>query len=285
MSIRAALIQMRSGRDMARNLADASDMICAAHAQGARFVTTPEMTNILEPDRPRLRGLVRDEHEDLTVRSFATLARELGLWLNIGSLALKGSAEKLLNRSLLFTPDGVIAARYDKIHLFDVDLPNGEQLRESHAYSGGQEAVMAATPLGRIGLTICYDMRFPGLFRSLAQAGAGLFTVPSAFTVPTGEAHWHVLLRARAIETGSFILAAAQGGLHESGRATFGHSLAVSPWGEVLAEGGTDPGVWLADLDMDEVQRARLRIPALRHDRSFQLETLNTGTGIARSGQ
>ena len=162
----------------------------------------------------------------------------LGIWLNIGSLALKGEGEKLLNRSLLFQPDGTIAARYDKIHLFDVDLPTGESLRESHAYQGGDRAVLAQTPFGTLGLTICYDMRFPALYRSLAQAGAGFFTVPSAFTVPTGQAHWHVLLRARAIETGSFVLAAAQGGRHESGRETYGHSLIVSPWGEVLAEGG-----------------------------------------------
>jgi deaminated glutathione amidase len=269
--LRTALIQMRSGRDMARNFLDAAAMIRQARAHGADFVTTPEMTNILEPDRPRLRALVKTETDDESVAGFSALACELGLWLNIGSLALKGDGEKLANRSLLFAPDGTVAARYDKIHLFDVDLPNGEQLRESHAYAGGNRAGVTPLPGARLGLTICYDMRFPALFRALAQAGATLFTVPSAFTVPTGEAHWHVLLRARAIETGSFVLAAAQGGKHESGRETYGHSLAVSPWGEILAEGGTEPQVLMADLEMELAMRARQRIPALTQDRSFRL--------------
>ena len=283
MSFRAALIQMRSGRDMARNLADASGLIRAAHAQGAVFIATPEMSNILEPDRPRLKSLVRDEREDQSVAGFSALAAELGLWLNVGSLALKGDGEKLLNRSLLLAPDGSIAARYDKIHLFDVDLPTGERLRESHAYEGGSRAVLAQTPFGMLGLTICYDMRFARLYRSLAQAGAGFFTVPSAFTVPTGQAHWHVLLRARAIETASFVLAAAQGGRHESGRETFGHSLIVSPWGEVLAEGGTEPQMLIADLDMNQVAEVRRRLPALKHDRAYELENLKAGTAIATS--
>jgi predicted amidohydrolase len=272
--IRAALIQLRSGTDMARNAAEASALIREAAGQGASFVATPEMTNILEPDRPRLRSLARPEREDASVAAFSVLAQELGLWLSIGSLALQGPGEKLVNRSLLFTPDGGIAARYDKIHLFDVDLPTGESLRESHAYDGGAEAVLVETPLGAIGLTICYDMRFPHLYRALAKAGAKLFTVPSAFTVPTGQAHWHVLLRARAIETGSFILAAAQGGRHESGRETYGHSLIVSPWGEVLAEAGTEPGIVIADIDLAQADLARARIPALVHDRSMSLTVL-----------
>ena len=235
---------------------------------------TPEMTNILEPDRPRLRSLARPEAEDESVAAFSALAEELGLWLNIGSLALKGPGDKLLNRSLLFAPNGAIAARYDKIHLFDVDLPTGESLRESHAYDGGAQAVLVETPLGPIGLTICYDMRFPHLYRALAKAGAKLFTVPSAFTVPTGHAHWHVLLRARAIETGSFVLAAAQGGRHESGRETYGHSLIVSPWGEVLAEAGIEPGLVIADIDLAQADVARARIPALVHDRAITLTVL-----------
>jgi hypothetical protein len=272
--IRAALIQLRSGTDMARNLADASELIREAAGQGASFVATPEMTNILEPDRPRLRSLAKSESEDTSVEAFSVLAQELGLWLNVGSLALQGPGEKLVNRSLLFTPDGAIAARYDKIHLFDVDLPTGESLRESHAYDGGAEAVLVETPLGSIGLTICYDMRFPHLYRALAKAGAKLFTVPSAFTVPTGQAHWHVLLRARAIETGSFVLAAAQGGKHESGRETYGHSLIVSPWGEVVAEAGTEPGIVIADLDLAQADLARARIPALVHDRAMSLTVL-----------
>ena len=263
MRLKAGLVQMRSGRDMARNVADACAMIREAKARGAGFVTTPEMTNILEPDRPRLRALARPEAEDESVAAFAALAQELGLWLNIGSLALKGRGEKLLNRSLLFCPDGKVAARYDKIHLFDVDLPTGESLRESHAYDGGHDVPVVATSFGALGLTICYDMRFPQLYRALARAGAAIITAPSAFTVPTGEAHWHVLLRARAIETGSFVLAAAQGGRHESGRETYGHSLAVSPWGEVLAEAGTEPEVLVAELDMGAVNDARRRIPSL----------------------
>lgn len=272
--IRAALIQLRSGTDMARNVAEASALIREAAGQGANFVSTPEMTNILEPDRPRLRSLAKPESEDASVAAFSALAQELGLWLNIGSLALQGPREKLLNRSLLVAPDGSIAARYDKIHLFDVDLPTGESLRESHAYDGGSDAVLVETPLGSIGLTICYDMRFPHLYRALAKAGAKLFTVPSAFTVPTGRAHWHVLLRARAIETGSFILAAAQGGRHESGRETYGHSLIVSPWGEVVAEADTEPGIVIADLDLAQADLARVRIPALVHDRAMSLTVL-----------
>ena len=272
--IRAALIQLRSGTDMDRNVAAASGLIREAAGQGADFISTPEMTNILEPDRPRLKALAKPEAEDESVAAFSALALELGLWLNIGSLALQGPGEKLINRSLLFAPDGTIAARYDKIHLFDVDLPTGESLRESHAYEGGAEAVLAATPLGPVGLTICYDMRFPHLYRALAQAGAKLFTVPSAFTVPTGQAHWHVLLRARAIETGSFVLAAAQGGKHQSGRETYGHSLIVSPWGEVLAEAGTEPGIVMADLELGLADLARARIPALAHDRPIALTVL-----------
>jgi predicted amidohydrolase len=279
--IRAALVQMCSGCDMARNVQDASELIREAAASGAELVSTPEMTNILEPDRPRLRALARSEAEDESVRRFAALAGTLGIWLNIGSLALRGEAQKLVNRSFLFAPDGSIAARYDKIHLFDVDLPNGESLRESHAYDAGSTAVLAETPLGPLGLTICYDMRFPYLYRTLAKAGARLFTVPSAFTVPTGKAHWHVLLRARAIETGSFVLAAAQGGTHESGRETYGHSLIVSPWGEVMGEAGTEPCVLAAEIDLAEADLARARIPALSHDREVSLAILKPVSGIA----
>lgn len=255
---------MCSGRSMARNFADAAELIRAARAKGAGLVCTPEMTNILEADRGRLGALAKPEAEDESVIGFSGLAQDLGLWLSIGSLALRGAGGRLVNRSLLFAPDGRIAARYDKIHLFDVDLPSGESLRESHAYDGGTAAVCVETDLAILGLTICYDVRFPHLYRALAQAGATLLTVPSAFTVPTGEAHWHVLLRARAIETGSFVLAAAQAGRHESGRETFGHSLIVSPWGEVLAEAGTEPCLVLADIDPGAAERARARIPSLQ---------------------
>lgn len=278
--IRAALVQMRSGRDMARNLADATAMIREAKGQGAGLVLTPEMTNIIEPDRPRLMSLARSEAEDESLRALCGLAKELAIWLNIGSLALQGGGGRLVNRSLLLAPDGKIAARYDKIHLFDVDLPSGEALRESQAYEGGAAAVLARTEIAPIGLTICYDIRFPALYAALAKAGAALFIVPSAFTVPTGEAHWHVLLRARAIETGSFVLAAAQGGRHDSGRETYGHSLAVSPWGEVLAEAAVEPCVKLVDIDLAEALRARARIPALRHDRAGEVTILKPVSGI-----
>ncbi len=274
MILRAGLVQLRSGRDMARNLADAAGLIRQAAGQGAALVATPEMTNILEPDRPRLRGLAKVQAEDESVAGFSALAAELGIWLNIGSLALMGDDGTLINRSLLFDPAGTLRAHYDKIHLFDVDLPTGESLRESHAYAGGSRAVVLDAAGYRLGLTICYDVRFPGLYRHLAQAGAEVITVPSAFTVPTGEAHWHVLLRARAIETGSFVLAAAQAGRHESGRETYGHSLAVAPWGEVLAEAGQDPCAVVVDLDLAQVTAARRRIPALAHDRPFSLENL-----------
>jgi predicted amidohydrolase len=272
--LRAGLVQLRSGRDMARNLADAAGLIRQAAGQGAALVATPEMTNVLEPDRPRLRGLAKVQAEDESVAGFSALAVELRIWLNIGSLALMGDDGTLINRSLLFDPAGTLRAYYDKIHLFDVDLPTGESLRESHAYSGGSRAVVLEAAGYRLGLTICYDVRFPGLYRHLAQAGAEVITVPSAFTVPTGEAHWHVLLRARAIETGSFVLAAAQAGRHESGRETYGHSLAVAPWGEVLAEAGQDPCAVVVDLDLAQVTAARRRIPALAHDRPFLLENL-----------
>ncbi len=279
--IRAALIQMRSGRDMARNFSDAAELIHKAASEGARLIATPEMTNIIEPDRPRLAALARPEADDLSVAGFSELARGLGIWLNIGSLALKGQAGRLVNRSLLFSPDGTIAARYDKIHLFDVDLPTGETLRESQAYDGGGAAVLADTPFGTMGLTICYDVRFPHLYRALARAGAMLMTVPSAFTVPTGQAHWHVLLRARAIETGSFVLAAAQGGRHEGGRETFGHSLIVSPWGEVLAEGGLEPAVVSAELDPAAPRLARARIPALANEAAAAVEILKPSRAVA----
>lgn len=265
MSVRTALIQLRSGRDMARNIAEASALIEEAARQGARLVATPEMTNILEPDRDRLRALVRPEHEDASVAAFAELARQKRIWLLAGSFALKGPGHKLLNRSLLFSPMGAVAARYDKVHLFDVDLPDGQSLRESAAYEAGHDVPVVTLPFATLGLTICYDVRFPHLYRGLAQKGAEVLTVPSAFTKVTGEAHWEVLLRARAIETGSFVLAPAQGGVHESGRETYGMSLAVSPWGEVMAQGGDEPALVMTTIDRAQVLDARRRIPALKH--------------------
>lgn len=259
--VTCALLQLCSGRDMARNIAETTDLIRVAAAQSAQFVLTPEMTNIIEPDRPRLRSLVKPEVEDDGVKAFAACARDLNIWLLIGSLALKGENGNLVNRSLLFAPNGDRIASYDKIHLFDVDLPTGERIRESEAYEGGGDATVVPTPWGNVGLTICYDVRFPSLYRQLAQHGADFLTVPSAFTVPTGEAHWHVLLRARAIETGAYVLAAAQTGEHDSGRRTYGHSLVVSPWGDVIADAGKDKGITLAVIDREDVRKARARIP------------------------
>ena len=279
MSFKTALIQLRSGRDMARNIADASALIEEAVRQGAEFVLTPEMTNILETDRDRLRGLVRPESEDNSVAAFAELARGRRIWLLAGSVALRGPQGKLVNRSLLFGPDGRIAARYDKVHLFDVDLPDGQRLRESAAYDAGRPVPVLLLPFATVGLTICYDVRFPQLYRALAEAGAEVLTVPSAFTRITGEAHWEVLLKARAIETGSFILAPAQGGLHECGRETFGMSLAISPWGQTIAEGGQEPAIIMVVIDRAQVLEARRRIPVLAaQDSRF---TLNAEAEVA----
>ncbi|HLA01296.1 MAG TPA: carbon-nitrogen hydrolase family protein [Aestuariivirga sp.] len=272
MSFKAALIQMRSGVDMARNFSDASAMIREAAVQGAQYVLTPEMTNIFEADRERLKSLVRREEEDACVAGFSQLAQELHIWLHAGSLALRVSADRLVNRSLLFAPDGALVARYDKIHLFDVDMPSGERIRESDTFAPGNEAVVANLPWGPLGLSICYDMRFPNLYNTLANAGAMFMAVPAAFTVPTGKAHWHVLLRSRAIETGSFVFTAAQGGAHECGRHTFGHSLAVTPWGEIMVEAGIEPGVLVFEVDEELVNRDRGRIPALKNARAFNLK-------------
>jgi predicted amidohydrolase len=263
---------MRSGIDMARNLNDANAMIREAAGQGAQYVLTPEMSNIFEADRERLKSLVRQEEHDASVAGFSLLAKELGIWLHAGSLALRITEDKLVNRSLLFAPGGEPVARYDKIHLFDVNLPNGERIRESDTFAPGDEAVVANLPWGPLGLSICYDMRFPNLYNVLANAGAMFMAVPAAFTVPTGKAHWHVLLRSRAIETGSFVLAAAQGGAHECGRHTFGHSLVVTPWGEIAAELDTEPGVLVFEVDEELVKRDRSRIPALKNARAFNLK-------------
>ncbi len=271
MAFKAALIQMRSSRDMAVNLADASTLIKQASSQGAEFISTPEMTNIFESDRERLKAVAMKEAEDPSVHGFSELAAKLKKWLHIGSMALKGDDDKLVNRTMLFGPDGKCVARYDKIHLFDVDLPNGDKYRESETFTAGTQAVKVNLPFCTLGLSICYDMRFPSLYHMLAKAGANVLVVPAAFTVPTGKAHWHVLLRARAIETGSFVIAAAQGGKHDSGRETFGHSKVVNPWGQVIAEAGADPEYLLFEIDPAESAAARARIPALVHAREFSL--------------
>jgi predicted amidohydrolase len=270
-TFRAALIQMRSARSPQANMDAAAKLIGEAKNGGADYVLTPEMTNIMEVRREALFGSIVAEDDDTSLATFRELARTLGIFIHVGSLAVRVSPDKAANRSFLIDRKGDIAARYDKIHMFDVDLANGESYRESRTYRAGELAVVADLPWGRLGLTVCYDLRFPALYRALAEAGATFLTVPSAFTKQTGEAHWHVLLRARAIENGCFVLAAAQAGKHENGRETFGHSLAIDPWGRVLAEGGTEPGVVIADIDPAEVAAARARIASLQHGRRFEI--------------
>jgi predicted amidohydrolase len=266
---RAACVQLRSSDDVEENIRAASALIREAKGQGADFIATPENTTLMAPDGGAKLEKSFPEDSDPALPKFRALAEELGVWLLIGSLAIKVSETKTANRSFLLDPKGRIAARYDKIFLFDVDLPSGEKYRESNTVAGGDRAVTAELPWGTIGLSICYDLRFPQLYRALAQSGAFLLTVPSAFTETTGKAHWHVLLRARAIENGAFVIAPAQGGTHANGRKTYGHSLIVSPWGEILAEGGTEPGVFLAEIDPPLSVDARARIPNLRHDRDY----------------
>ena len=266
----AACVQLRSSDDVQENIRTTSELVREAKGKGAQFVATPENTTLMAPDGGAKLAQSFDEAHDPALPAFARLAEELGIWLLVGSLAIKVSEGKTANRSFLVDPKGRVAARYSKIHLFDVDLPSGEKYRESNTVAGGDKAFVADLPWGRVGLTICYDLRFPQLYRALAQKGAFLLTVPSAFTETTGKAHWHVLLRARAIENGAFVLAPAQGGMHANGRKTYGHSLIVAPWGEILAEGGTEPGVFIADIDPALAADARTRVPNLQHDRAFE---------------
>jgi GrxC family glutaredoxin len=269
---RAALVQLRSGRTVEPNLAKAETLIRRAAAGGAIYVQTPENTALMELAPELVLEAARSEERSAPLEKLRALAAELEIWLHAGSLAIRLDEARVANRSYLLAPDGSIAARYDKLHMFDVDLAGGESYRESQYYRPGGKAIVVDLPFGRLGMSICYDLRFPSLYRALAGAGAEFIAVPSAFTRQTGEAHWRVLARARAIETGSYVLAATQGGLHENGRSTFGHSMIVSPWGEILAEAGEDPGVVLADIDLAKVEEARHRIPALRHGRSFDVE-------------
>src|SRR6266852_8398010 len=270
-TFRVGLVQMRSGRSPQANIEAAGKLIGEAKAAGADYVQTPEMTNIMEIRRESLFGAIVPEEADAGLAVMRDLARKHALWVHVGSFAVKVSPEKAANRSFLIDPKGEIAARYDKIHMFDVDLANGETYRESRNFRAGELAVAADLPWGRLGLTVCYDLRFPALYRALAEAGASFLAIPSAFTRQTGEAHWHVLNRARAIENGAFVLAAAQGGKHENGRETFGHSLIVDPWGRILAEGDTEPGVILAVIDPAAVTAARAKIPSLQHGRRFEI--------------
>ena len=268
-----ALIQTRTPATQAEALVHIEPLIRRAAAEGAKFILTPEGSNLLEQRKDR-RGLaIVSERQDAVVVGLRHLAAELGVWLLIGSAIVKSEHsgdDRAANRSLLIDANGGIVARYDKLHVFDVDLPNGETYRESSTIRPGDGATVADTPWGRLGLTVCYDIRFPHLFRQLAKAGACMISVPAAFTVPTGEAHWETLLRARAIETGAFVLAPAQGGTHEDGRKTWGRSTVVGPWGEVIAKLDHDePGVLHAKLDFAAVEKARSSVPALRHDREF----------------
>jgi predicted amidohydrolase len=267
----AALVQMRTGLLPEPSLEQGMKLIRQAAEAGADYVQTPEVSNMMQLNRKTLFEHLATEEDDKSLKAYRALAAELNIHLHIGSLALRCSPEKAVNRSFLIGPDGSLLASYDKIHMFDIDLPDGESYRESANYQPGETAVISDLPWGRVGLTICYDVRFPALYRALAEGGASFITVPSAFTRKTGEAHWHVLLRARAIETGCFILAAAQAGLHENKRETFGHSLIVDPWGEVIADGGVEPGIVLAKIDPAKVETARKAIPSLQHGRRFSL--------------
>ncbi len=279
MTLAIAALQMRSGLDPQANREAAAALIRLAAAQGARLVATPENTTRLDRDRPRLFKALDSADPKIEDRAWGRLAEENGVWLLLGSTPRLAGPDKVFNRSILFAPDGKPRAVYDKIHLFDVQLGGGEVYRESEAVQPGAKAVLAEGPMGaRLGLTICYDLRFAALYRALAQAGAEILFVPSAFTVPTGQAHWETLLRARAIETGSFVVAPAQGGVHEDGRSTYGHSLIVGPWGDVLARADDDaPGVIMATLNLAHVQEARAKIPALKHDVMFAPPTPRDG--------
>jgi predicted amidohydrolase len=270
-SFKAGLVQMCTGRDVDRNVADASALIREAAGKGARYVQTPEITTLMEMEHAALFAAVRPENGNPAIARFADLAQELGIWLHVGSMGVLLGNGKIANRSLLISPDGAVQARFDKLHMFDVELPGGESYRESRNYQAGSAGVLAELPWGTLGMTVCYDLRFPHLYRALAKGGADFLAIPSAFTRQTGAAHWHVLVRARAIENGCFVLAAAQAGKHASGRETYGHSLIVSPWGEVIADAGDEVGVIVADIDPAEIGKARTRIPSLRHDRPFEI--------------
>jgi predicted amidohydrolase len=268
-SLRVACLQVNAGNDMAANIAATAALAREAARGGAQFIATPENVVMMAAGGKETRAKAQPEDSHEALAAFRDLARETNAWFLVGSLACALPSGKLANRSILLDPQGRTVGRYDKIHMFDVDLPSGESYRESSNYEPGLEGIMAETPWGRVGMTICYDVRFPYLYRALAKLGSRIITVPSAFTRVTGEAHWHVLLRARAIETGCFVVAPAMTGEHPAGRKTYGHSLVVSPWGEVLADGGTAVGVVFADLDLGAIDTARASVPSLKHDRGY----------------
>ena len=280
----ASCIQFTSARDYEPNIRVVSDLVRRARDGGADFVLTPENTGLTEPIGKLRREKARDEANHPVLAALREVARETGVWLLIGSLAVDLSREpgaadnerRLANRSYLVDPDGAVVARYDKIHMFDVDLAGGESYRESNAFRPGGQTVLTETPWGVLGMTVCYDLRFPQLYRTLAQAGADFLAIPSAFTVPTGKAHWHVLMRARAIENGCFVIAPAQWGEHAEGRRTYGHSLIVDPWGEVLADAGEGVGIVSARIEVDAIAKARRMVPSLQHDRVVSRPELAT---------
>jgi len=280
MTFKAAAIQMCSGVDPEKNAADMARLVREAAGHGAIYIQTPEMTGAIQKDRAGLRAVLKDEANDLIVRKAAELAGELQVHLHVGSTAIALDDGKIANRGFLFGPDGAVICTYDKIHMFDVDLDNGESWRESAVYRPGSQTRVASLPFAELGFTICYDVRFPSLFRTQAVNGAQVISVPAAFTRQTGEAHWEILLRARAIENGVFVIAAAQAGVHEDGRETFGHSMIIDPWGRILASaGGTGEAVILADIDVAAVQAAHQKIPNLKNAREFSLDKVEAVAG------
>jgi len=265
--MKASLLQMTSGIDPAANARTVADGIAQAAAEGSAMLFTPEMSGLLDGNRERARQNVVAEADDIVLATAREAAAKHGIWVHLGSLALKAGNDKFLNRGFVIDDTGAIKASYDKLHLFDVDLATGESWRESNTYNRGERAILVDTPVGKLGLAICYDMRFPDLFRALSDAGATALAVPAAFTRPTGKAHWHVLLRARAIEAEAFLIAAAQTGEHEDGRATWGHSLIIDPWGDVMLDMGEQAGLGSAEIDLSRVEDVRSRVPVLRHRR------------------
>jgi predicted amidohydrolase len=265
--MKLSLLQMTSGIDPAANARTVADGIAQAAAEGSAMLFTPEMSGLLDGNRERARQRVVTEEQDIVLAAAREAAAKHGVWVHLGSLAVRGEGDKFLNRGFVIDNTGAIKASYDKLHLFDVDLATGESWRESNTYQRGERAIVVDTPIGKLGLAICYDMRFPDLFRALSDAGATALAVPAAFTRPTGQAHWHVLLRARAIEAEAYLIAAAQTGEHEDGRATYGHSLVIDPWGELLLDMGEEAGLGTAEIDLSRIEDVRSRIPVLRHRR------------------
>ena len=269
--LRVGLLTMCATRDVDENVADTVKLVGQAVAGGATYVQTPEFTTLMEMNSAKLFAATKPEENNPALARFQALAHDLKIWLHIGSMGVLVKPDKIANRSFLISPEGAIAARYDKIHMFDAALGAGQNFRESKNFQPGAEAVVVALPQATLGMSVCYDLRFPGLYRALAKGGAQILAVPAAFERQTGVTHWHPLLKARAIESGAYVLAATQGGKHACGRETYGHTIVIDPWGEVVAEGGIEPSVTIADIDLNKVAEVRGRIPSLEHDRPFEL--------------